>query len=305
MDTDSAENGRGRVVLVDGYGQIYRAFHAIRGLGTSEGKPTNALFGVARFLQMLERSLPHEYGAVVFDLGRPEERLAVLPEYKATRPPMPDELKQQLDPIRQWIRAAGWALLEEDGWEADDVLAGAAKELRGRYETYLVSRDKDMAQLVGDGVYQVIPGAKGKLEILDPESVEAKYGVTPGQIPDYLALVGDASDNVPGVPGVGPKTAQALLQRFGSLDALLANLDAVEPERIRRAIAESRDLLTRNRILVELSGRLPPSWPGLDGLRRREPDLDALLDLCRQFELRSFAKKLEALRRDRRNPSLF
>ncbi len=294
-----------RIVFVDGYAQVYRAFYAIRGLTNSQGVPTNAVLGIARFLTVLDRELPHRYGAVVFDLGRPEARLEVLPEYKATRPHMPEEMRAQLPAIREWIQAAGWTILEEDGWEADDILAGAARAFRGKRITYIVSRDKDLAQLVSPETFLVIPAAKAKLDILGPEEVAAKFGVRPEQIPDYLALVGDSSDNIPGVPGVGAKTAAALLERFGSIDNLMAHLDEIPQKKMREKLAAAGELLERNRRIVTLEGKLPPSWPGEQALVRRPVQWDRLLALCRSLELKSLARELSKLRDSERNPALF
>ncbi len=299
------EDGNSRVVLIDGYGQVYRAFYAIRELSNRRGDPTNALFGIARFLSALEKQTPHEYGAFVLDRGKPAARLELLPEYKATRSPMPEALLRQLPVIREWITASGWLVLEEEGWEADDLMAAAACALRDSHEVWLVSRDKDLAQVVGGSVVQVVPGSKGRLERWGVEEVEAKFGVPPASLADYLALVGDNSDNIPGVPGVGAKTAAALLKQFGNIDNLLARLDEVQSPRLRDKLDQARDVLTRNRKLVTLGRELPPSWPGPAGLKRRPPDWDKLLSICEENDLHSLRKELIARRDAFRSPSLF
>lgn len=294
----------GRVVLVDGYGQIYRSFYAIRGLTSPGGQPTNAVYGVARFLLSLDAALPHDYGALVLDKGRPPHRTALLPEYKATRPPMPDELRRQIEPITAWVKASGWEVLDSEGFEADDLIAAVAAACPG-HEVAIISHDKDLSQLVRPGVYLLHSGPKGVLERLGREEVTAKYGVPPEQIRDYLALVGDSVDNIAGVPGVGAKTAAGLLRRFGSVDGILQHLAEVERPAVREALRTSGEILRRNLRLVALVEALPPGWQGLDGLRRRKPDWQVLSAMAREFGFKSLLGELERRLQDERNPTLF
>jgi len=302
MSQTMANNGV--IVLVDGYAHIYRSFYAFSGLTNARGEPTNALFAMGRFMLKLDKDVPHEFGAVVMDKGKPARRLEMLPSYKATRAPMPDPLRDQIAPIREWIAACGWAILEQEGQEADDVIAAIVKAREGR-QTVIVSHDKDLAQLVAPGVVLLTPGKKGESRRLDEPAVEAKFGVPPQAIVDYLAMVGDNVDNVPGIAGVGPKTAASLLVRFGSIDAMLANTDAIERESLREKVRNSAELLRRNRELVRLDEELPPEWTGLAGLRRREPDWDVLLDMARDNGFKSMLPTLEKARHDARNPTLF
>lgn len=301
MTTPDAESS---LVLVDAYAQIYRCFFAIRDLTNSRGEPTNALFGVARFLLQLESNLPSRCGAFVFDKGKPQQRLTVLPAYKATRPPQPQEMRSQIPLIREWVEASGWAVLEEEGWEADDLIAAAVAH-RGEHTTYIVSADKDLAQLVSAHVFLTVPRKKGILEVMGPDEVKTSYGVPPEAIADYLALLGDSSDNIPGVPGVGPKTAVNLLEQFGSVDALMADLDAVPQAGLREKLKDAREILDRNRQLVALKPDLPPSWPGLAALERKEPDWDTLLRLARDNDFRSLIKGIAEARDRSRSPTLF
>ena len=294
----------GPVILVDGYGQIYRSFYAIRELTGPNGEPTNALYGLVRFLLSLDGALPHDFGAFVLDKGKPRHRLELLPEYKAQRPPMPDALRRQIAPIRSWVLALGWPIIEEDGFEADDLIA-AVVAARGGAEVLIVSHDKDLGQLVGPGVCLLQPGPKGALARWGRAEIMEKFGVPPEQIRDYLALVGDTVDNIPGVSGVGPKTAVTLLQRFGSVEGILAQVEQIERPAVRDAIATSRDLLQRNRRLVALDETLPPAWQGADSLRRRQPDWDALIGLARQVGFKSVISEFERRRQDERNPTLF
>ena len=260
-----------RLVLIDGYAHIYRSFYAIRELTNAQGEPTNALFALARFLLRFEQEIPHRYGAVVMDKGPPRERLEILPEYKATRAPMPEALRSQLAPIRDWIHAAGWPIVEEEGREADDLIA-ALVEARAGCEVMIVSHDKDLSQLVQPGVVLLTPGKRGSFVRFDESAVQEKFGVPPQAIPDYLALTGDAVDNIPGVAGVGPKTAAALLQEHGNAERLFANLDALPQANLRRKLQDAQDLVRRNLKLVRLDSTPPCGWTGLDGIRRREPD---------------------------------
>ncbi|MBT3377135.1 MAG: hypothetical protein HN742_41350 [Lentisphaerae bacterium] len=295
---------RNRLVLVDGYAHIYRSYYAIRELTNGRDEPVNALYGMARFLMKIDHTLPHDHGAVCMDKGRPKERLELLPSYKGTRPPMPDPLRAQLPLIRDWIVAAGWPIVEEEGREADDLIGAVAKVRDGK-ETYVVTHDKDLAQLVEQGVWLLLPGKKGESVRLDPSGVTEKFGVPPEAIPDYLALIGDSVDNIPGVSGVGPKTAVALLSQFGSIDAMLEQADAIERASLREKIRQSGDLLRRNMELVGLDLRLPEGWGGLETVRRREPDWEALLSIARDHEFKSLVTALEQARYNARNPSLF
>lgn len=294
----------GRLVLVDGYGQIYRNYYAIRGLSAPGGQPTNALYGMARFMLSLDAALPHDFGALVLDKGRPAHRLALLPEYKATRPPMPDDLRSQLEPIRAWAQASGWPVLQSEGFEADDLIAAVVAACADR-EVAIVTHDKDLGQLVRPGVCLMQSGPKGALDRLGRDEVTAKFGVPPEQIRDYLALVGDTVDNIAGVPGVGAKTAAALLQRFGSAEGILEHLAEIDRPAVREALTAAAEILRRNVRLIALSETLPPGWNGIEGLRRRKPDWQALIGMAREFGFKSLLTELERRLQDERNPSLF
>ena len=295
-----------RIVLIDGYGQIYRHFHAIPVLTNARGEPVNALFGMARFLLGLDEALPNAtHGALVLDAGRPARRLELLPEYKANRPHMPDELRRQLPLISEWAAAAGWPQLREEGREADDLIAAVALNCPGQ-QVAVISFDKDLAQLVKPGAVEVLqPGPKGRLEPFGPAEIEAKFGVPPGAIGDFLALVGDTSDNIDGVPGVGPKTAAALLRQFGTLDALLANPDAVEKPALRETLRHQAGLLRRNRALVALDTRLPDGWTGWEGLRRRPADFARLTAMAQEHGFRSLEGAIAKAHDRYRNQDLF
>ncbi len=295
-----------RIVLVDGYAQVYRAFHGIPGLAGPNGQPTNALYGVARLLLKLDEELPHAFGTVVFDRGRPARRMELLPEYKATRAPMPEELRAQLPSIRAWLDAAGWPVLEEEGREADDLIA-AVVQVRGGRETAILSHDKDLAQLVTDagGVYLLKSGSKEGLETVGENAVQEKFGVPPRCLRDYLALLGDSSDNIPGVPGVGAKTAAALLTQFGSAAHILEHVEEVQNPRIRESLKNSAEILRRNLRLVELDLDLPPGWTGLEQIRRRAPDWERLRTLAQEAGFKSLLAVLDKRRQAEQAPMLF
>jgi len=294
-----------RIVLIDAYSQIYRGFHAIPRLTNERGEPTNALFAFARFLLFIDQELDGAYGAVVFDKGAPAERLEILPTYKATRPPMPQDLEAQISRIRQWIDLAGWIVLEKEGVEADDLMAAAAEANRDM-DVHLISADKDVAQVLEHkNVTQWIPGKKGKLDRIGPDEVEQKFGVPPCMIADYLALLGDASDNIPGVPGVGKKTAVKLIQRHGSVENILADLNQVKSDRIRENLAGSAADLVRNKKLVTLSAELPVEFTRREHMRRRPPQWEDLLDMARDNNLKSLYSQLQKALDDHRNPTLF
>src|SRR5690606_32011599 len=213
------------LLLVDGSSYLYRAFHALPDLRNAAGEPTGAIYGVLNMLRRLLAEQSAEYRAVVFDAKGKTFRDDWYPEYKAHRPPMPDELASQIEPLHAAIRAAGWPLLMVDGVEADDVIGTLARQAAPPGMTCVISTgDKDMAQLVCDKVTLVNTMSN---EVLDMPGVEAKFGVPPALIVDYLTLVGDAVDGVPGVDKVGPKTAVKWLTQHGTLDDIIANADSI------------------------------------------------------------------------------
>ena len=213
------------LVLVDGSSYLYRAYHALPPLSTSSGAATGAVKGVINMLRRLCKDYPDSTVAVVFDAKGKTFRDEMYPEYKANRPPMPDELREQVEPIHRIVRAMGLPLLCEPGVEADDVIGTLARQASEAGSPVIVSTgDKDMAQLVGERVTLVNTMTD---TVLDRQGVQDKFGIPPERIVDLLALMGDKVDNIPGVPGVGEKTALALLRGLGGLDAIYADLDRV------------------------------------------------------------------------------
>ena len=210
-------------MLVDGSSYLYRAFHAMSqsDLRNSRGEPTGAIYGVLNMLRRLHKDYAADYSACVFDAKGKTFRDDVYPDYKANRPPMPDDLVQQIEPLHEAIRAMGWPLIMIAGVEADDVIGTLARAATQRgMRTVISTGDKDIAQLVNADVTLVNTMSN---EMLDIAGVEQKFGVTPERIVDYLALVGDAVDNVPGVPKCGPKTAVKWLTQYQTLDNVMAH----------------------------------------------------------------------------------
>ncbi len=246
-----------RLLIVDGHAYAYRAFHAIRSLRSPEGRPTNAIYGFVKMLGKLRVLLEPTHLIVVWDGGLSAERMALLPEYKAQRPEMPDDLKPQLDELAGYLKAAGVASFCREGVEADDYIAGLARRAaEAGLAVVVASSDKDFMQLVSRRIGLL--NANDKTEtIWTDEQVRAKAGVDPSQIVDWLSLTGDSVDNIPGVPGVGPKTAADLLNQFGSVDALYERLDEVRSEKLRANLRAAGPIVRRNRDLVRLREDLP------------------------------------------------
>ncbi len=250
-------------LLVDGFNLAYRCFFAIPELARSDGFPTNALHGWVKSLWRLSDQEKPDGALVFFDLGGAMDRLALLPEYKAQREEMPEALSRQVPVIKELTRAMGLGGIEQDGVESDDLLASHAWSLAKKGDqVVIVSSDKDFAQIVGERIRIMLPppSANPKLgwRLMDEAGVREKFGVPPSVIADYLALVGDTSDNIPGLGGVGPKTAAKWLAEFGSLEGVIAAADRVNPERFRQVVAASADLLRRNLKVTTLNLSLPP-----------------------------------------------
>ena len=276
------------LMLVDGSSYLYRAFHAMPALSNSHGEPTGAVYGVVNMLRRLLSEYDTEYIAVVFDAKGKTFRDDIYPEYKAHRPPMPDDLSVQIEPLQEIIRALGLPLIQIEGVEADDVIGTLARAAaaEGR-DTVISTGDKDMAQLV-DGHVRLVDTMKDAT--YDRDGVVAKFGVAPEQIIDYLALVGDTSDNIPGVPGVGPKTAAKWLQQYGSLDGVIAHARDVPGkagESLQGALGHlpmARQLAT---IKCDVDLRLAPQ-----DLKRSVPDAARLRELYSRLEFKSWLADL-------------
>ena len=241
-----------RLLIIDGHAYAYRAFHAIRDLRSPTGQATNAIYGFVKMLEKMRVATGMAHLIVVWDGGLSAQRMAALPEYKAQRAEMPEELGPQLDEIGEYLAAAGIARFRGKGIEADDYIACMARQAEAKgWDVVIASSDKDFMQLVSDRVGLLNPNDKtGK--IWGQEEVRAKAGVHPGQVADWLALMGDAVDNIPGVPGVGTKTAAMLLEQFGSVKELFGRLGEVKSDRLRLALETAAEIVRRNQDLVRL-----------------------------------------------------
>ncbi|MHB9102835.1 MAG: 5'-3' exonuclease, partial [Sulfuricella sp.] len=279
------------LLLVDGSSYLYRAFHALPDLRNRHNEPTGAIYGVLNMLRRLHKDYSADYSACVFDAKGKTFRDDLYPEYKAHRPPMPDDLVRQIEPLHEAIRAMGWPLLMVDGVEADDVI-GTLAELAWRQgiRTVISTGDKDMAQLVNPHVSLVNTMSNEKL---DEAGVATKFGVPATRIVDYLALVGDAVDGVPGVDKVGPKTAVKWLAQYGSLDNLITHaneIGGVVGENLRNTL----DWLPKGRELVTIKCdvALPVK---LTELGPQPQDTPRLIELFERCEFKTWLRELSAV----------
>jgi DNA polymerase-1 len=288
----------GLMLLVDGSSYLYRAFHAMPDLRSPEGFPTGAIHGMVAMMTWMRERYPAAHAACVFDAPGKTFRDDWYPEYKAQRAPMPDDLRAQIEPIHEAVRLLGWPVLVPPGIEADDAIGTLAHRAAGEGHHVLISTgDKDLAQLVTPQVSLINTMSKPP-EVLDEAGVLAKFGVPPTRIVDYLTLMGDTVDNVPGVEKVGPKTAAKWIAEHGSLDAVMAAADGIKGvagENLRKALGW---LPTGRRLVTvvtdcDLSGQLA-GWPSLDALALLEVDREALLAFYTRYGFRTWKRELEA-----------
>ena len=278
-----------KLLIVDGHAYAYRAFHAIRELSSPSGAPTNAIYGFIKMLAKLRQQLQPSHGVVVWDGGLSADRTSAHPGYKAERPAMPDALEQQLDGITRYLEAAGITSLCREGVEADDWIAALAHQLVPQTLITIASSDKDFMQLVCDRITLANPNDKSET-LWGAEQVRAKAGVDPHQIVDWLSLIGDAVDNIPGVPGVGPKTATDLLQQFGSVESLYSRLLEVKSERVRLSLQSSADIVRRNQALIRL--KEDQVAPPLAELVLRDAQGDRLRSLYAEWGFRTLLAQI-------------
>jgi DNA polymerase-1 len=277
------------LVLIDGSSYLYRAFHALPKLSSSRGDPTGALLGVLNMINRLLKDQPTEHFAVVFDAPGKTFRDAMFEQYKANRPPMPDDLRAQVEPLLAAVPALGLPLLRVEGVEADDVIGTLCRQCAGKGLKVLVSTgDKDMAQLVDENV-TVVNTMTGS--VLDREGVKKKFDVYPEQIIDYLALVGDSSDNIPGVPRVGAKTAAKWLNEYGAVETIIANADRIGGK-VGESLRENIEQLLLSQKLATIRQDVELPFQACELVRAR-PDVDRLRELYFRYELRALLKQLD------------
>src|SRR5829696_4129366 len=283
-----------RLMLLDGYGLVYRGYFALPPLTTSRGELVNGVFGFASIVLRGIQDLQPDYLAVSFDLPGPTFRHEQYAEYKATRVKMPDDLRDQFPKVREIVNALRIPVYEMQGYEADDVIGTITKQLDSRddLETTIVTVDLDMLQLVTPRVRLMTTRSGVENTVMyDVARIDERFGLRPDQMVDYKALKGDPTDNIPGVPGVGEKTAAKLIRDFGSLDELLANLDKVTPAKLGDKLREHVDQILMGRELSRIVRDLPISID-LEAARLGDYDRDTVVRLFREYEFRTLIERL-------------
>lgn len=274
-----------KVALLDGFNLAFRAFYGMPELTRADGFPTGALHGWVRTLWWIEDHVKADQMLVFFDLGGAQRQLEIREDYKANRTEAPEALEQQIPVIKDWTRAAGYVGIERDGVEADDLIAAySRKHERAGAEVLVVSADKDLGQLVTERVHQLVPPPTANPRLgwreLDPAGVAEKFGVLPGQIAEYLALVGDTSDNIPGLNGVGPKTAAKWLQQYGTLEAIIAHCGELNPKRFQALVYAEAQTLRDNLRMTRLTEDL-----AVENDLHAEPDFARALQILEEMEM--------------------
>ena len=296
LDLSDGPARASRLFLIDGNSLAYRAYYALpEELATTDGFPTNALLGFANMLMRLLTDY-HPEGVIVAWDTRPVHRLERFPGYKASRKPTPSLLKQQQPYLRPLVEAFGYRNVELEGYEADDVIGTLS--LRADEQgiaTCVISHDRDAFQLVSDNVCVLLsPRGVTDVHVYTPERVEARYGIPPRLVPDFIGLKGDTSDDIPGVPGIGDKTASDLLVRFGSLEGIYANVDAVPGEKRRQTLIEHREDAERSKLLATIERDLALDVDLAQALAD-PPDRATMGELFRRFEFRALLRRIDEL----------
>ncbi len=283
------------LILVDGSNYLYRAYYAIAGLSNSRGFPTNAIYGFTNMLLKIIRQWDPDHMAVVFDLKGPTFRHELFPEYKATRRATPDDLQLQIPRIKEVIRGLAVAIIEKQGIEADDIIGSLARrEAQKGISVIIASGDKDFMQLVSPRII-LVDSMHDKT--YDQQAVRERFGVEPEKVPEILGLTGDQSDNIPGVPGIGPKTAQRLIEEFGSISELIASVDRVRNPTQRKLITQYAEQATLSRDLAIIRTEMPLDV-SLQDCRLGEPNRVALNELFKEFEFSALLQEFKLQDRD-------
>jgi DNA polymerase-1 len=285
-------NSSMNLYLIDGNSYVYRAFYAIKGLTNSKGFPTNAIYGFTTTLLKIIREKKPDGVAVFFDTPELTERHRIFKEYKAHRPETPGELVQQLPRIREMIKAFNISIFEMPGYEADDLIGTVAKGIAKKAASvFIVTADKDMLQLVDENIRIYDPV---KDRILDDKYVKEKFGLDPERVPEFMALTGDAADNIPGIKGIGEKTAKELLTTFKGLDELLSHPEMIKKERLRSLVSENADIARLSKRLATIDIAVPMDFD-LKDFKLKEPDWLKLLSLFSEFEFTSLKKMVPSV----------
>ena len=294
MNPSEASNAT-RLLIVDGHAYAYRAFYAIRQLNSPEGLGTNAIYGFIKMLVKMQARVKPTHVAVIWDGGLDAERMALLPEYKAQRPASPADLDRQIEEIQEYLCHAGIQSCQQDGVEADDLICVLCNEaVADGFEVVIASSDKDFMQLVSERVGILNPNDKSEA-IWGAAEVRAKTGVEPNQVLDWLCLIGDSVDNIPGVPGIGPKTAADLLKEFGSIDGIYAGLERVKSERMRNLLRDAEAIVRKNQNLIWLNATVQSSLK-VEGCLTGAASDERLIELYRRWGFKTMLHELEARR---------
>lgn len=275
--------------LIDGNSYFYRAYHAIRGLTNSKGFPTNAIYGFTNMILKIIREKKPDAVAIAFDSPVPTERHRIYEEYKAQRPETPNDLIVQIPHIKEIIKAFNMPAFEMPGYEADDIICTIAKKAASQgVSVFILSGDKDMMQVVGNGIKIYDPM---KDVIIDENYVMERFGLPPERITEAMALTGDAIDNIPGVKGIGEKTAKELLSKTGSLDELINHPERIESERIRKMITDNIENIKLSKVLATIDTNIPIDM-SIQDMTIKEPDWPKLLNMFSEFEFKSLIKMI-------------
>lgn len=285
-----------RLLLVDGHYYLYRSFYAIRGLRNSRGEPTNAIYGYAKALRKMFADLEPDLAAIVWDSGLPARRTILQPDYKQNRTAMPDDLRPQEEWLQENISLFGPASVSAENTEADDLIASYARAAAAEgVEVIIATNDKDILQLTCETIriYSTAKTDAGQegFRLLGTPEVQQKWGVSPSRIADVLALTGDSSDNIPGVPGVGSKTAVSLITAYGSVENLLTCAADIPNPRLRDKILASREIIIANREMVRLDEDLPLPSPWSTFQIR--PNYPGLIHALRTCEFKGLVQEIE------------
>jgi len=286
-----------RLLLIDGHYYLYRSFFAIRGLTNSRGEPTNAIYGFLKAMRKMVADLKPDLGAVVWDHGLPDRRTSLQSAYKQHRPEMPLELRSQEIWLQDKLPLTGFSSLSAPATEADDLIASyTRKAVTAGHNVVIATNDKDILQLTSEqvAIYSTAKADAGRdaFALLGPREIKEKWGVEPSQIGEILALTGDSTDNIPGVPGIGGKTAAQLIHNYGTVENLLRNLTSVLPEKLRERLANAKNLIQANRQMIALDDELPLP-KALEDLRIA-PQYNLLLPALEECEFRTLVKEVEA-----------
>jgi DNA polymerase-1 len=287
-----------RIFLVDGHSYLYRAFYATPYLSNAKGIPTNATYAFLSMIKKLMNDEKPDILIIVFDSKAPSFREDICKEYKAQRQPMPDNLSVQIPYVKVILQAMGLPILEKESFEADDIIGTLVDKLKNENaDIYIVTGDKDMTQLVSDKVFVL---DKMKNLLIGEKEVVEKFGVKPSHITDYLALCGDTSDNIPGAPGIGDKTARELVVNFGAIDEIYNHIDKIKKASVKNKLMEGKDLVYMSRELATIRLDVPIDIH-IDELRQKEPDVESLRNIFRELEFTTLYREIKTLKTNKIN----